>query len=53
MILEFNCGLISIKQSRKGHPKLVVVLINTDAVRELLELDRHFTYRETQKLRHA
>lgn len=44
---EFHRGRASLADEfREGRPKTVVVPANIDAVRELIMLDRHVTYRE-------
>lgn len=46
---EFNRGRSSLKdEPHEGGPKLVVVPQNIDAVRKMIEEDRHVTYREIE-----
>ncbi|XP_055316153.1 histone-lysine N-methyltransferase SETMAR-like [Sitodiplosis mosellana] len=46
---EFNRGRHSLQdEHREGRPKSAVVPENIDAVRELIMLDRHVTYREIE-----
>ena len=42
-----GCTFLSV-EFREGHPS--VVATNVDAVREMIERDRHITYREIQAL---
>lgn len=42
-----NCTFLS-DEFREGRPSTSVVAINVDAVREMIERDRHVTYREIQ-----
>lgn len=47
--LEFQRGRRNVSdESREGRPLTEVVATNIDAVRKLIELDRHVTYREIQ-----
>ncbi|EGI62988.1 FLJ37770-like protein [Acromyrmex echinatior] len=46
---EFQRGRIFLcDEFREGHPSTSVVATNVDAVREIIERDRHMTYREIQ-----
>ena len=46
---EFNQGRSSLQDEfREGHPKSVVVPKTVDAVRQLIQQDRHVTYREIE-----
>ncbi|KAG5329014.1 SETMR methyltransferase, partial [Acromyrmex heyeri] len=46
---EFQCGhTFFCNEFREGRPSTSVVATNVDAVREMIERDRHMTYREIQ-----
>ena len=49
IIAEFQRGRTFLSDEfREGHPSTSVVATNVDAVREMIERDRHITYHEIQ-----